>query len=323
MKEIKLLTVLLLFASIFSCDDSDNGELTVVQVFPEQDAIDVSLDAVIEVTFNRALDQNTLENAIALSNNGSQVSGVISYDSELFKLIFKPNTVLEFKKEYVVELSSVIRDESNNVQTMSSWSFTTLEETTPAKYRVTFNATWSSATHPTDFPSNPHFSGLIGMTHVSATSLFEVGTQATVGIKNMAETGSKNSLTTEIEQMITDGNSQFLISGGGVSLSPGSVSTEFDINFSHPVVSVVSMIAPSPDWFISVHDLSLHVDGKWVQELTESAGSYDSGTDSGTTFTSANQPTDPLENIFLITNSPLGSNGVVVPLGSMTFTRIE
>ena len=28
-----------------------------------------------------------------------------------------------------------------------------------ARYRVTFQATWSAATHPTNFPGNPHFSG--------------------------------------------------------------------------------------------------------------------------------------------------------------------
>ena len=34
-----------------------------------------------------------------------------------------------------------------------------------ARYRVVFNATWSAATHPRDFPSSPHFSGLIDRRH--------------------------------------------------------------------------------------------------------------------------------------------------------------
>ena len=29
-------------------------------------------------------------------------------------------------------------------------------------YRVSFNGTWSKATHPTEFPKGAHFSGLIG-----------------------------------------------------------------------------------------------------------------------------------------------------------------
>ena len=34
-----------------------------------------------------------------------------------------------------------------------------------AEYTVTFDAAWSAATHPEDFPGKPHFSGLIGATH--------------------------------------------------------------------------------------------------------------------------------------------------------------
>ena len=34
-----------------------------------------------------------------------------------------------------------------------------------ADYTVSFEAIWSSGTHPTNFPPNPHFSPLIGATH--------------------------------------------------------------------------------------------------------------------------------------------------------------
>ena len=39
-----------------------------------------------------------------------------------------------------------------------------------ARYRVTFQATWSAETHPTNFPANPHFSGLVGATHNENTA---------------------------------------------------------------------------------------------------------------------------------------------------------
>jgi hypothetical protein len=78
------------------------------------------------------------------------------------------------------------------------------ETTVTGKYKLTFNATWSSSTHPNDFPSNPHFSGLIGMTHNADIKLFEVDKKATDGIKNMAETGGKSPLSDEIDQLITE-----------------------------------------------------------------------------------------------------------------------
>ena len=121
------------------------------------------------------------------------------------------------------------------------------ETTEKGKYKLTFNATWSSFSHPNDFPSNPHFSGLIGMTHNADIQLFEVEKKATIGIKNMAETGSKNTLSKEIDLFISEQKVKSRISGGGIGRSPGSVELEFTIEKSHSLVSVVSMIAPSPN----------------------------------------------------------------------------
>jgi len=83
-----------------------------------------------------------------------------------------------------------------------------------ALYKLTFNASWSAQTHPNDFPSSAHFSGLIGMTHNGNTMLFAKGEIASDGIKNMAETGGKNPLEAEIQNLITIGTAETLISGG-------------------------------------------------------------------------------------------------------------
>jgi len=192
-----------------------------------------------------------------------------------------------------------------------------------ARYRLTFNATWSAQTHPNDFPPSPHFSGLIGMTHNSNAMLFSEGNIASDGIKNMAEIGSKNLLQTEIQNFISNGTGSILISGGGVSPSPGEVSIEFDIASSHTMVSVVSMLAPSPDWFIAVSNINLLENNEWVTSKTITVDIYDSGTDSGVSFLSADDPTVPRVPIFEITTPPLAVNNVVAPLGSITFTKID
>ena len=196
-------------------------------------------------------------------------------------------------------------------------------ETKPTRYKVTFLATWSSNTHPLDFPSNPHFSGLIGMTHAADTTLFRVGKLASTGIKNMAETGSTIVLKSEIEQMIHSGSAQYVLSGGGIGLSPSEVSFEFDIDVLFSKASIVSMIAPSPDWFIGIASLDLYKEGKWISDTTVYVKSYDAGTDNGITFTSNNEITNPYVPVFEIIDPPLIVNGVMVPLGTMTFTRIN
>ncbi len=192
-----------------------------------------------------------------------------------------------------------------------------------ARYRLTFNATWSAQTHPTEFPSSAHFSGLIGMTHNGNTMLFTKGEVASDGIKNMAETGGKNPLETEIQAFISNGTGNTLISGAGISPSPGEVSIDFNIISSHSLVSVVSMLAPSPDWFIAVSNIILFENNEWVTSKTTTVDIYDAGTDDGSTFRSPDFPTLPPLPIVNITTPPLAINNVVAPLGSITFTKID
>lgn len=190
-----------------------------------------------------------------------------------------------------------------------------------AKYELTFNALWSSATHPTDFPSGPHFSGLIGMTHNGDVKLFATEKKATPGIKNMAEVGSKSPLSNEIDAWISEKKAKSRISGGGIGRSPGSVNVEFTIEKSHSLVSVVSMIAPSPDWFIAVRDVELYEEDKWVSEKNVEVGVYDAGTDAGQTFSSPNKTEN--KTIQKITTPPLAVDGIVKKMGTITLKKIN
>lgn len=192
--------------------------------------------------------------------------------------------------------------------------------TQTAEYTVTFVATWSAQTHPVDFPPSAHFSGLIGGTHNGAVSFWDPGQLATPGIEDMAELGEKSTLQSEIQVAINAATAGAVISGGGISPSPGSVSQPFTIDQAYPLVTVVSMVAPSPDWFVGVHGLPLYENGDWVNEKSVQLLPYDAGTDDGTTYSSPNQETSPHQPIALITSLPAG-NGV--PFGTMTFTRTD
>jgi hypothetical protein len=193
----------------------------------------------------------------------------------------------------------------------------------PAEYQLSFDATWSAATHPTGFPPNPHFSGLIGAAHTPGVRLWNMGELASPGIKNMAETGGKSPLNTEIDALIDSGDACVQISGGGIPTSPGSVAVTFTVNEQCPAVSVVTMIAPSPDWFVGVSALSLLADGAWVDEKTIELLPYDAGTDSGEAYTSPNLPTIDPEPILMLDTKPLLVDGVVPPLGTFTFIRLD
>ena len=196
-------------------------------------------------------------------------------------------------------------------------------ETNTATYEVTFTATWSEATHPDDFPPNPHFSPLIGASHNSDVHFWEEGEMASPGIKNMAETGGIKPLDREIRKEILKRNAFKLISGSGLPSSPGSTSLEFKVSENYPLVTLVTMIAPSPDWFVGVDSLNLYEDGSFVDEKIVSLYAYDAGTDSGTTYTSPDDPTDPPVPIFKIEGYPFFYEGELVPLGTFTFTKVK
>jgi hypothetical protein len=192
-----------------------------------------------------------------------------------------------------------------------------------AQYQLTFEATWSASTHPIDFPPNPHFSGLIGASHSPAVHLWEEGETATPGIKNMAETGGKSPLDSEIDSLIGRGDACVKISGGGIGRSPGAVTVTLTVNQDCPVVSVVSMIAPSPDWFVGVSGLSLYENGAWIEQKVVELFPYDAGTDSGGSYASPDEATGSPEGIRKIETEPLLVDGDVPPLGTFTFSRLD
>ena len=189
-----------------------------------------------------------------------------------------------------------------------------------ATYELTFTATWTADTHPTNYPSNPHFSGLIGTTHNNAVKFWKTGEAASDGIKSMAELGSKNPLQSEISQAKGNGNADELISARGLGRPPTSLKIEFDVRPPWNLVTVTSMLAPSPDWFVGVSGLNLlDDDDNWIDTLEVDLFVYDAGTDSGSSYRSANQPTNPRENISRLEESPFLVDGVVKPVGTFRF----
>jgi hypothetical protein len=192
-----------------------------------------------------------------------------------------------------------------------------------ARYEVSFDATWSAQSHPRDFPANPHFSPLVGGTHSAREGFWEAGRIASDGIEAMAERGNPSLLADEIRAAVGRGNAEFVLRGDPLSLSPGSVGLEFAISDRFPLVTLVTMVAPSPDWFVGVHDLPLLEAGGWVEERRVELFAYDAGTDSGATYSSPDSDTRPRQPIALIDGPPLRLGGRVAAMGAFTFRRLD
>lgn len=192
-----------------------------------------------------------------------------------------------------------------------------------ALYTVTFESTWSQQTHPhpgggTQFPANAHFSPLIGATHNVSVTFWMSGTLASPGIERMAETGGTATLRAEFAAAGTDVD--LILAGAGIA-SPSAVTlSTFAAQRNYPLVTLVTMIAPSPDWFVGVYGLSLlDAQGEWQDSVVVTLYPYDAGSDDGTDYGSADiEPAvhSPITN--LSGQMPFSN----APIGTFTFTRL-
>lgn len=192
-----------------------------------------------------------------------------------------------------------------------------------ARYKVTFEGTWTAKSHPLDYPKAAHFSALIGATHTAGYAIFQDGGLATPGLKRLAEMGQHSPLDREIGEAMKDGKVGALITGTPIKPPPGNVSVTFDIDDAHPLVSIVAMIAPSPDWFAGVAAMKLREGDGWVARKTYTVYGWDAGTDSGTTFLAPDQETTPRQSVRLLASPQFWSDGRLVPVGTFTFTRLS
>lgn len=185
-----------------------------------------------------------------------------------------------------------------------------------ATYKVEFISNWSSSTHPTDYPSgSAHWSPLIGATHQNAALAFELGVIASNGIESVAETGGTGTITQEINALISAGIAYKLISGPGLGTGPGTITiNDVEVDSDFPYISLMTMIAPSPDWVAMVGNQKLtDGSGNWINSLSVDVYPTDAGTDAGATYMSSNSDITPhiemesLQNIAPFSNEIIGT----------------
>ena len=197
--------------------------------------------------------------------------------------------------------------------------FTTLSLAQDAIYKIEFISNWSSATHPTDYPSGAHWSPLIGTTHKDAAPLLQLGMTATNGIEQVAETGGTSIITQEINILIATGNAYQVINGSGLGTGTGTITINdvgVDIDFQY--MTLITMIAPSPDWVAQINNVKLTDTGNnWLSSISVDVYATDAGTDSGTTYASLNANTNPRGNISSLENTLPFSDQIV---GTFIFT---
>jgi hypothetical protein len=192
-----------------------------------------------------------------------------------------------------------------------------------AHYTVQIDATWTANSHPLDYPGDAHFSGLVGATHDARFHIFKDGGTATFGLEALSERGSHSPLDREIKAAIDAGKAGALFESGPLFSFPGKISASFTIDMAHPTVSVVAMVAPSPDWFTGVSSVSLRRSDGWADTVTLPLWVWDGGTDVGTTYHAGDADAQPRQSTRLAAGPHfLGKQGIK-PVGTITFKRVK
>lgn len=194
--------------------------------------------------------------------------------------------------------------------------------TFPVEYEIRFQNQWSAQTHPVDYPQDAYFTPFITYSHKQDAKLFNVGLIASDGIKQYAETGIINKINEEID--IVRGGGRALDRDMGFEVDFLQTSTvRLGFNDVSHYLTLLSRIAPSPDWFVAIDQFDMSPNGEWVDSLVLYPEAYDAGTDNGQTFYSTDTPQEPRNGISVITNQPLADNGVVAPMATVTLIRVK
>lgn len=167
---------------------------------------------------------------------------------------------------------------------------------TIATYNITFTNFWNDSDHG-PLPSSPHWSPLVGVNHNSQITFLETGSIASQGIEDIAENGVNSNFNNDVLTSIANGTSEQYINGSSLFLSNGNTIeiNNVEISEDFPRLTLVSMIAPSPDWMIFINGVNLRNESNndWKSSVNLDLFVYDSGTDSGSTYSAANADITP------------------------------
>jgi len=102
----------------------------------------------------------------------------------------------------------------------------------------------------------------------------------------------------------------------------GKTFAVFRVDSKHHLMSLLSMLGPSPDWIVGVSALELCLKNcSWITEKVMNLYLWDAGTDDGITYLAPNHPTIPQERIKRITST--NPNHAESPFYDQTGARMK
>jgi hypothetical protein len=191
-----------------------------------------------------------------------------------------------------------------------------------ATYKMTVTMNWK--TPQFSVPNGAHITPIVGMIHSRDTFLWKESLLSTPGLEDVAEIGNNLKMNTEIDGILlkNKAGSKFQIPPPSIT---GTSDSTLKFTTTFPNISFASMIAPSPDWFMGINNVSLFQNNKWVTDLTLNIKLYDAGTEEGNVFGYNNPVTNPQQTIMLLTPASVlaNNNTSIATIATVRFLRLN
>lgn len=150
-----------------------------------------------------------------------------------------------------------------------------------AKYEITFISLWDDVAH-LGRPGSAHFSPLVISAHTDEYVLLPIGGLTNRALEDVAELGRTRLIERELSGAVNSGSvDSFIVTQNQFVPGTPSQSETLVVNKNAALFSLVTMIAPSPDWVVGVDSLNLlDSNGEFIEDTGDiMLFAYDAGTE--------------------------------------------
>ncbi|KAH8398981.1 hypothetical protein KR222_007354, partial [Zaprionus bogoriensis] len=178
-----------------------------------------------------------------------------------------------------------------------------------AKYEIVLERKWAPNTHAKLYPDEDRtrIGEVIGASHSYSYRYWAYGELASKGMREMAEHGSTRTLELEIRENTKNGEVRTIIKAPGIGYRRNVLGTTLAnarVDPRHHQISLAAKIDPSPDWIVGVAGLELCLSNcTWLERKVLNLYPWDTGTDAGPSYMSADQPQVPPDVIRRISST--------------------
>ncbi|XP_034475686.1 spondin-1 [Drosophila innubila] len=179
-----------------------------------------------------------------------------------------------------------------------------------AKYEIVLERKWTRNTHAKDFPPEAwrtRIGEIIGASHSYSYRYWAYGQRASLGVQELAEHGATRTLEQEIRENTQNGEVRTIIKAPGIGYRKnvyGTTLANARVDPKHHQISLAAKVDPSPDWILGVAGLELCLSNcTWLERKVLNLYPWDTGTDSGPSYMSADSPQVPPDVIRRISST--------------------